>query len=73
MCAMNNSELSEENKVVAEIARRHLRVPTLQTRQSDSLDFYDLAVWELREALEAAYRAGLEASTKAWRQQQRRR
>jgi len=42
-----------------EIATRHItNVETLETRRSDSLDFHDVAVWELRAALEAAYRAG---------------
>ena len=31
---------------------------SLTTRNSDSLDFYDVAVWSVREALLAAYRAG---------------
>lgn len=48
---------------VAEIARRHLRVDTLETRNSDALDFHDLAVWSIREALLAAYEAG--ASTRS--------
>ena len=42
-----------------EIAHRHINsIETLETRRSDSLDFHDVAVWELRSALEAAYRAG---------------
>ncbi len=44
--------------VVAEIAARILRIPTLETRRSDSLDFYDCAVWSIREALIAAHQAG---------------
>jgi hypothetical protein len=31
---------------------------TLETRNSDSLDFHDIAVWSLRRALLAAYEAG---------------
>jgi hypothetical protein len=31
----------------------------LETRNSDSLDFHDVAVWTLREALQAAYVAGV--------------
>jgi len=34
----------------------------LETRKSDSLDFHDLAVWQMRAALEAAYQAGLAAA-----------
>ncbi len=48
-------------KTIETIARDHLQVPTLDTRRSDSLDFHEVAVWQLREALEAAYQAGLAA------------
>ena len=41
------------------IARNVLDVPTLECRNSDSLDFHELSVWQLREALEKAYRAGI--------------
>lgn len=44
-----------------EIANRYLGIETLETRNSDRLDFHDVAVWSIKEALEAAYRAGLEA------------
>jgi hypothetical protein len=46
----------------ANIARVHLRLETLETRLSDSLDFYDLAVWDLRAALDAAHAAGFESA-----------
>jgi len=41
------------------IAKKTLHVDTLETRKSDSLDFHDVAVWSVKAALEAAYRAGL--------------
>ena len=31
---------------------------TLETRNSDSLDFHSVAVWELKKMLELAYQAG---------------
>jgi len=40
------------------IAREHLGVRTLHRRGADHLDFHDLAVWEIRAALRAAYEAG---------------
>lgn len=46
---------------LTEIARETLNVDTLETRGSDSLDFHDCAVWQIKEALEAAYAAGKEA------------
>ena len=44
--------------LLTQIAQTHLGVQTLETRNSDSLDFHDVAVWSLREALAAAYKAG---------------
>ena len=42
------------------IAQKHLGIETLETRSSDSLDFHDTAVWCIRDALEAAFKAGVE-------------
>ena len=47
---------------LSEIAREHLGIPTLGTRNSDSLDFYDVPVWGILAALEAAYDAGAKAA-----------
>lgn len=44
--------------VLAGIARGQLGIETLDTRQSDGLDFHTVAVWSVRAALEAAYEAG---------------
>ena len=40
------------------LAERHLFVETLETRNSDSLDFNEHAVWAIRSALEAAFEVG---------------
>ncbi|MCC7408093.1 MAG: hypothetical protein IT442_08475 [Phycisphaeraceae bacterium] len=40
------------------IARDLLGIETLETRHSDRLDFHDLAVWQIRQALAAAFEAG---------------
>ncbi len=45
-------------KTVERIARQHLRFDTLEPRGADKLDFREVAVWQVREALLAAYRAG---------------
>ncbi|MFX3544396.1 DUF6900 domain-containing protein [Ralstonia mannitolilytica] len=50
------------DNLLTQIAQRHLRIETLQTRHSDSLDFHDVGVWCLRDALEAAFNAGLQAA-----------
>jgi hypothetical protein len=46
------------------IAQQHLRIETLESRHRDSLDFHEVSVLELRDALEAAYRAGIEQGRK---------
>ncbi len=45
------------NPTLETIAQKHLDF-TLCTRNSDSLDFHDIAVWDIKRALEAAYHAG---------------
>ena len=52
---------------VAEIAARHLRIETLETRNADSLDFHEVGVASIKAALEAAYEAGRSAAAKARR------
>jgi len=51
--------------LLLEIATRHFdSIETLETQNSDRLDFHDVAVWANRSALEAAYAAGLAAAAK---------
>ena len=55
---MNNNETKSRNNKIAEIAKAHAFIDTLETRNSDGLDFHDVAVWSIKAALEAAYEAG---------------
>jgi hypothetical protein len=51
--------------LLLEIATKHFHsIETLETRNSDRLDFHDVAVWAIRSALTEAYAAGLAAATK---------
>ena len=51
--------------LLLEIATKHFHtIETLATRNSDRLDFHDVAVWAIRAALEAAYAAGVAAAAK---------
>lgn len=52
--------MSQIETILTLIARKHLGIETLQTRKSDRLDFHDTAVWCIRDALEAAFKAGAE-------------
>ena len=49
------------NKLLAQIAKEHFFIETLETQHSDRLDFHDVSVWAVKSALEAAYAAGIEA------------
>ncbi|MEO8243492.1 MAG: hypothetical protein ABI832_14395 [bacterium] len=44
--------------LLMEIAAKHFHIETLEIRNSDGLDFHDVAVWSIRAALEAAFAAG---------------
>lgn len=50
------------DELLAAIAKKHLAVDTLETRNSDRLDFHDVAVWSVRAALLSAYQAGMAAT-----------
>ena len=49
------------DQLLAQIALDHLFIETLETRNSDRLDFHDVSVWAVQSALVAAYQAGLAA------------
>ena len=57
--------MSKFEQLQTQIAQNKLGIETLETRKSDSLDFHDVAVWCLRDALEAAFNAGVEQGRKA--------
>ena len=48
------------NDLFTQIANDHFGIQTLEERHTDSLDFHDVAVWNVKAALEAAFNAGLE-------------
>jgi len=49
--------------LLLEIAAKHFHsIETLETRNSDRLDFHDVAVWAIRAALVAAFAAGVAAA-----------
>lgn len=56
------SRTEKQDIAITRIAIEVLGLETLDTRRSDSLDFHDLAVWQIRKALEAAYEAGRNAA-----------
>ena len=59
---MSIKQLLEDNPELAkafdQIAQEYMSIDTLETRNSDSLDFYDCSVWSIRNALTKAYELG---------------
>lgn len=53
-------DLNQEDMAtkVNKIAKKVLSIETLETQNRDSADFHDLAVWDIKEALELAYKLG---------------
>lgn len=52
--------MKTQQQAIDDIACQILKLETLDTRNSDELDFHELAVWQIKEALQAAYKAGNE-------------
>ena len=51
--------------LILEIAQRRFSLETLETQNSDRLDFHDVAVWAIRDALEEAFEAGRRAASQS--------
>lgn len=70
MIVINNTRTemnmnAQTQKTLAALAKKILGIATLETQKSDRLDFHDVAVWSIKEALEAAYRAGQESAARS--------
>jgi hypothetical protein len=53
------------NILLEKIAKEHFpSVETLETRKSDGLDFHDVSVWGIKNALSDAFKLGLETGLK---------
>lgn len=58
-----DQELQETFRdLITQIAQKNLGIDTLETRNSDSLDFHEVAVWQIQDALTAAFFAGMEVA-----------
>lgn len=51
------------DQLFQQIALDHLFVDTLETRNSDRLDFHEVSVWNIKTALQAAFDAGKQAAS----------
>jgi hypothetical protein len=61
---IKQTQTAQRDALILEIAKRQFFIETLETRERDSLDFHDVAVWSIRAALEEAYEAGRASATK---------
>lgn len=55
---VTDGSLKTKDEIVAYIATKVLGFETIETRKSDGLDFHEVAVWTVKEALELAFLAG---------------
>ena len=51
-----------KDATIRDIARDTLGLETLEERKRDCLDFHELGVWQIKEALAAAFEAGRQTS-----------
>ena len=46
------------DQLLTQIAQQHLGIQTLEAQSADRLDFHEVSVWSLHDALRAAFEAG---------------
>jgi hypothetical protein len=54
----------DRDSILLEIARKHLNLKSLRMKGNDSIDIKKIPVWDLKDALVAAYNAGKQKPTK---------
>jgi uncharacterized membrane protein len=59
-----NRATKKRDEAIEAIARNILEIETLAERKRDALDFHEVSVWGLKDALLAAYELGLAAAKK---------
>jgi hypothetical protein len=64
MSKQTNAQIAQRDALILAIAKRQFFIETLETRERDSLDFHDVAVWSIRAALEEAFEAGRASAAK---------
>ena len=62
MAKRKSTPEAARDALILAIAQRRFFLETLETRNSDSLDFHEVAVWSIRAALEEAFAAGQAAA-----------
>jgi hypothetical protein len=52
--------MTQFEELMDKIAKKHFGIETLETQNSDQLDFHEVSCWEIKEALTDAFSAGVE-------------
>ena len=52
--------MSHKEEQLAAVAKEVFGVESLETKNRDSEDFHEVAVWDLKQALEKAFQLGVE-------------
>ncbi len=52
--------MSHNEEMLTKIANEVLNIKSLETNNSDDKDFHDVAVWDVKQALEKAFALGIE-------------
>ena len=52
--------MSHNEEMLTKIANEVLNIESLETKNSDNKDFHDVAVWDVKQALEKAFALGIE-------------
>ena len=47
-------------KILTGIAQKNFNIQTLESRKMDNLDFHEVAVWQIKDALNDAFLAGMQ-------------
>ena len=55
-----NYGMSHNEEMLTKIANEVLNIKSLETNNSDDQDFHDVAVWDVKQALEKAFALGIE-------------
>ena len=58
MASRKANPTAARDALIFDIAQRRFFIETLENRNRDRLDFHDVAVWAIRDALEEAFEAG---------------
>lgn len=53
-----SSEAEVRDEQLAKLAKQYLSIEVLDPRNSDSLDFHEVSVWDVKKALILAYEMG---------------